>query len=213
MNSALRQGLKNLVPRRLLIRDLGPVSRPMLLLTFDDGPTDVTPHVLDRLDAYGACAIFFVVGRRAEQAPALLRAILDRGHRLGNHTYEHPQTGEPSFPAYLRDVRRCQQVVQHHTGSEPSFFRPPRGHLSFASLTVPRLLGLKTMNWSLNVRDWACRTPDEARLAARRLDDQAQPGQIVLLHDDNVCVLEVLDYVLPRLVTRGFDLSTAVNLF
>jgi peptidoglycan/xylan/chitin deacetylase (PgdA/CDA1 family) len=210
--ASLRSRVKGLIPASLVLRDLGPRSEPLLLLTFDDGPDpDVTPGVLDRLDAHDARAVFFVVGRRAAAHPALVREIHRRGHCIGNHTFEHRNDADPWFPGYLRELRRCQAVVRECADVTPRLFRPPKGHLSLTSLTVPKLLGLRTVNWSLNVRDWACKTPEAARQAAEELDRQVQGGQIVLLHDDNPHVLELLDIVLPRLRGRGFDLRSAAG--
>jgi peptidoglycan/xylan/chitin deacetylase (PgdA/CDA1 family) len=187
-------------------------DRRSLLLTFDDGPDrDVTPAVLERLQAYDARAVFFVVGRRAASAPDLVAAIHEGGHRVGNHTYSHRNDGNPWFLAYLNDVRRCQHAISHAIGAGPVLFRPPRGHLSPTTLMVPSLLGLRVVNWSLNVRDWACRSREEALEAARELDRRVQPGDIVLLHDDNRYLLDLLDYLLPSLRDRGFDLRNAAE--
>jgi peptidoglycan/xylan/chitin deacetylase (PgdA/CDA1 family) len=216
MNPTLRERVKTLIPRALVTRDLGGSAgtQPRLLLTFDDGPDPlVTPQVLERLDAFHARAVFFVVGRRADAAPELVRQIRDRGHRIGNHTYSHPNDGDPPFRTYLADVRRCQDVVRRCTNTTPELFRPPKGHLSLTSLTVPKVVGLRTINWSLNVRDWACRTAEQAVDAGRQLETRAASGQIVLLHDDNIFVLDLLDYVLPRLRARGFDLRSALDRF
>lgn len=212
MPVGFRESLKGAIPRPLLIRHLRPSSARSLLLTFDDGPHRAfTPQVLDRLDAYGAKAVFFLVGNRVEREPHLAAEILRRGHLLGNHTYRH-QLPDPWFPRYLADVRRCQQVLESHTGMRPTLFRPPKGHLTLTSLCVPVLLGLRTVNWSLNVRDWSCKTRELAEAAADRVVQQAEPGRIVLLHDDQEQVITVLDRALPRLRDAGFDLSSAISL-
>jgi peptidoglycan/xylan/chitin deacetylase (PgdA/CDA1 family) len=208
-----RERVKNLIPRGLLVRDLGAGAGSRLLLTFDDGPSpEVTPGVLSRLAQYQARALFFVVGKRVEAHPDLVRSLTAGGHKIGNHTYSHRNDRDPGFLDYLADVRRCQQLVETIAGDSPKHFRPPKGHLSPTSLTVPRLLGMRTMNWTLNVRDWACRTSEQALAAAQALDSQVKAGQIVLLHDDNPAVLDLLDYVLPRLAERGFDLHSAIDM-
>ena len=112
--------------------------------------------------------------------------------------------------AYFRDLQKCQAVISRHA-RRPRLYRPPKGHLSVTALGASRLLGMQTMNWSLNVRDWACRSREEALAAAVAFDAQSEPGQIALLHDGNPYVLDLLDYVLPRLVASGFDLSSAID--
>jgi peptidoglycan/xylan/chitin deacetylase (PgdA/CDA1 family) len=206
-----RESLKKLIPRNLLVRDLGPTSDHSILFTFDDGPhPEVTAEVLARLEAYRVRAVFFVIGERLDAAPELGKRVAAAGHVIGNHTYTH-RAPDPWFGGYLDDVRRCQTAVLRHVGQRPTLFRPPKGHLSATSLIVPKMLGLQTVNWSLNVRDWACESRTEAMAAAEQLVRGAEPGRIVLLHDDRPLVLPLLDFVLPRLADSGFDLSSAAS--
>ena len=205
----LRDRLKAAIPESLLIRDLGPAASRTLLFTFDDGPDrDVTPEVLARLQAHGIRGVFFVIGAHADAAPELLVESHRQGHVIGNHTYSH-RAPDPWFGQYFKDVQRCQDTVRQHLNVTPRLFRPPKGHLSGTSLVVPRMLGLRTMNWSLNVRDWECESPADARRAAERLVREARGGNIVLLHDNRPLLLPLLDFALPRLVAAGFDLRAA----
>jgi peptidoglycan-N-acetylglucosamine deacetylase len=207
---SVKKGIKELIPRALLTRDLGRGSGQRILLTFDDGPDPaVTPAVLDLLETFSARAVFFVVGRKAAESPETLRRIRAQGHLVGNHSFQHRR---PPVRGYLRDLLRCQEVVRSHLGEAPALYRPPGGYLSPTTLAVPWLLGLRTINWTLDVRDHACRTRQQALVAARSLERMIQPGHIVLLHDDNVRVLDILEYVLPRLQSRGFDLGSAAAL-
>ena len=204
----LRDRLKAAIPPSLLVRDLGPVPDRSILLTFDDGPhPDTTAEVLARLRACGARAVFFMIGERIDAAPHVAAEVAAAGHRIGNHTYSH-QAPDLWLGAYYTDVRQCQQACRRHVGAAPTLFRPPKGHLSLTSLVVPKTLGLKTVNWSLNVRDWACEDRAQALDAAERLVRHASAGDIVLLHDDRRLVLPLLDFVLPRLIDAGFDLSS-----
>lgn len=211
MTQRLRQRVKALIPEDLVVRTLPDPPGHRLLLTFDDGPNpDVTPQVLERLAAANAKAVFFVVGKLVDGAPGVLPAIERGGHVIGNHTYRHRNDRDPYLLAYYRDLQRCQAAIGRHA-RKPRWFRPPKGHLSVTSLGASRALGLRTMNWSLNVRDWACKSRDEALAAAAQFDAQVQPGHIALLHDGNRYVLDLLDYVLPRLQARGFDLHSAID--
>ena len=131
---------KRLLPEWLVKRWLDEAEPRRLLLTFDDGPSpEVTLQVLERLERYGARAVFFVVGRRVEEAPEVVDAILRAGHLIGNHTYHHDNIGEPALPEYVAELRQCQDVVAKY-GPAPWLFRPPRGRLSFASLVASRVV-------------------------------------------------------------------------
>lgn len=210
--------LKGMLPRAVAVSRLCPRVEKQLLLTFDDGPhAEVTSAVLDRLDAFGAKAVFFIVGSRVKRAPHLLAEILKRGHRLGNHTYLH----RPSyvlgsvlnlgFAGYYRDLRRCQRVVEEHTGSVPELFRPPGGRLSLRNLAVPPCLGLRCVLWSQDAGDWRFRSPSEGAVGGGELLRKVGPGDIILLHDDNPSVLDLLDVLLPGLQARGYDLASGIN--
>jgi peptidoglycan/xylan/chitin deacetylase (PgdA/CDA1 family) len=188
------------------------------LLTFDDGPhPDVTPAVLDRLQAFRARAVFFVVGGRVGGAAHLLAEIQGRGHRIGNHTFHHKDSyvtgadGEPRFLDYYQDSRRCQHLVESHTGARPKLFRPPGGRLTPVTLAVPRSLGMRCVAWSRDIGDWQFRTAAEACAGAEELARQIVARDIVLLHDDNPCVVDVLDALLPSLAARGYDLSSGLD--
>ncbi|HKP37100.1 MAG TPA: polysaccharide deacetylase family protein [Pyrinomonadaceae bacterium] len=187
-----------------------------VLLTFDDGPhPESTPIVLDLLQEYKARAIFFVVGARIHRAPHLLERILAEGHALGNHSYSHPLERQHRFGVYLQDLKECQKTIEQVTGHTPKYFRPPLGTFSLTSLIAPRLLGLTTVLWSANGNDWELKNAAEARTAAERLVKEltAKPSanDIVLLHDDHRYAGEMLEVLLPQLVARNCDLSSALD--
>jgi peptidoglycan/xylan/chitin deacetylase (PgdA/CDA1 family) len=214
----LRAASKKMLPRGLVVQRLSPRANSSVLLTFDDGPhAAVTPAVLDRLDAHGAKAVFFVIGRRARRAPHLLAEILKRGHSLGNHSHLHradyivPSAHSPGPCFYFHDLQRCQRTIGRYAGVQPRLFRPPGGRLGPFTLLAPKFLGLKHVSWSVEVADWKFRTSQEARRGAETLLQRIEPGDIVLLHDDNPCVLDLLDVLLPGLRARQFELASGID--
>ncbi len=183
-----------------------------VLLTFDDGPhPEVTAEVLELLAQYDAKAVFFIVGNRIPKSPPMLAKIHRAGHAIGNHTFEHPLDGNPPLVHYYRDVKACQQVLHLHTGQVPQLFRPPLGSLTAGSLLAPRLLGMRTMLWSVDVGDWQLRNEADAEIAGNRLAENASPGDIVLLHDDNPWVVRVLEIALPKLRKQAVRLDAALG--
>lgn len=105
----------------------GP-NRPMVALTFDDGPDpEYTPRILDALASSDALATFFMVGRQIEAAPAVARAIAAAGHDLGNHTYGHRHLWSLTPAASVVEVDRGAAAVADATGVTPRYFRPPWG--------------------------------------------------------------------------------------
>jgi len=208
----LRRTVKAALPPSLLIRRLPARMKASILLSFDDGPhREITPAVLSRLAAHDVRAAFFVVGHRVERAPEVLNQIAEHGHAVGNHSYAHPNSRQPGLIDYWRDLARCQRLVQEYIGTKPRLFRPPLGRLSVASLTAPKLLGLRAVTWSLEAADWRCRTSEDAARAAHFLLANVAPRDIVLLHDDNAAVLTILDAILPALSERRVDLKQGLT--
>lgn len=186
-------------------------GRRVVLLTFDDGPhPTVTRGVLERLARFQAKAIFFVVGNRIPLAADALREILDEGHQIGNHTFTHPLDRKLRGKDYIDDVARCQAVIESVTNGRSCFFRPALG-LTVSALVAAYANQLKTVLWSLDSRDWELRSVADAQDRARVLGAEVRAGHIILFHDDNPCVLDILDVLLPELVDQGFNLGARLQ--
>lgn len=187
-----------------------PPGGRRLALTFDDGPDpEVTPRVLDLLEAAGAGASFFLIGERAARHPALVREILRRGHSVENHTQTHPlHFAALSLHAQRRQILQADAAIRD-AGGAPRFFRPPAGLRS--PLTDPALTGtgLRLASWTWRGADGAIGNP--ARVLQRLRNVGA--GNIVLLHDGNCrrdsegqpVVLSVLPALLRRMAEAGLS--------
>jgi peptidoglycan/xylan/chitin deacetylase (PgdA/CDA1 family) len=161
----------------------GPDGARGWALTFDDGPDpSSTPGVLDALDAAGAKATFFVIARKAEAHPALVKEILRRGHAVGLHSYAHDRLFTLRSERRVRaDLERGVRVLEEITGERPTLFRPPIGHTNPTVARVADELDLLTVGWTVSARDGLAGANAErvvARVSARLRD-----GAIVLMHD------------------------------
>ena len=220
-------------PPRLLHRLLpgaewaGPgadaAGRPLVYLTFDDGPIpEQTPWVLAQLAQHQAAATFFCVGENLLRHPDIARAALTAGHRLANHTQQHRSAWAQPAAAYLAAVTACQQVLdgllaehqneQGTTAGVPApgpkpLFRPPYGRLTRPLLDA-LLPGYRVVLWSLLTRDYdpALNPADCLRYALAAV----QPGDIIVLHDSQKAGPR-LRFVLPRLLEalaqRGYQFA------
>ncbi len=179
-------------------------------LTFDDGPDpEVTPRVLDLLEAYGARASFFCIGRRAEEHPGVVADTVRRGHRLENHTYRHSNVFSLGGPRGLgREIDRAQECLERLGGRRPSYFRAPAGVRNpWLDLILTRRR-LKLASWTRRGFDTLDRQPQRV---ARRLLAGLAAGDVLLLHDGNAArdsnqrpvVLEVLPRLLDALAENG----------
>ena len=179
-------------------------------LSFDDGPDPaVTPAVLDLLDAAGATASFFCIGRAAAAQPGLVRAIVARGHRVENHSETHPNWFAALPPAGLRrEVADAQARLAELAGTAPAYFRAPMGLRSPLLQPVLARHGLSLAAWTRRGYDGVDGRPDAA---LRRLCAGLAGGDILLMHDGRcgrgpdgrALVLAVLPELLADLAARG----------
>ena len=186
------------------------VERHQYALTLDDGPDpEVTPRVLDLLEAHGVRATFFCIAQRAAQQPALLRDIVARGHDVQNHSHAHRHTFSLSGPGALRrEIEHAQQVLADLSGQHPTCFRAPAGLRNPFLDPVLHGLGLHLVSWTRRGFDTV--THDAQRVLARLTHGMAA-GDIVLLHDGHASRTArgnpvVLD-VLPRLLAHASQLG------
>ena len=180
-------------------------ARAEAAITIDDGPDpQVTPAVLDTLDALGARATFFCIAQQARAHPQLCRQITARGHSVQNHSLRHAHTFSLLGPrAMEREVVQAQDALAQITGQCPQFFRAPAGLRNPFLAPVLHRLGLQLVSWTRRGFDTARTDPADV---LARLTRQLAAGDIVLLHDGHAARTAgggaVLLDVLPPLVRR-----------
>lgn len=194
----------------------GARERRSLALTFDDGPSEATPELLELLAALRVHATFFVSGAAVERLPEVARAIVAAGHEIGSHGYSHAPMYLRS-PAFIADeLGRAQETIGRIAGVAPRFYRPAYGCRWFGLRTAGRRLGLTTVMWTVIGRDWKW----PAKRVAARLVSGASNGGIFCLHDgrglaprpDIRETLEAIRITVPELQKRGYRFETAGEL-
>ncbi|NLO73473.1 MAG: polysaccharide deacetylase family protein, partial [candidate division WS1 bacterium] len=193
-------------PRLVQVR----TSRPLVALTFDDGPhPKVTPWVLDLLERAKAHATFFLVGKQVEMYPELARQILARGHEIGSHTYTHPQLTKLTALDVERELTTSRMVIAQATGTQVTLFRPPGGDYDGGVGRLVSLWGFTSVFWTCNICDYY-KNP-----RAKVVDGMARkisPGGIILLHNGEDLTLDVLPELLQRLRTDGYEMCSVSEL-
>ncbi len=173
-------------------------------ITIDDGPgRKETAAMLDLLDLYHARATFFVIGKNLAANPEMGKAIIDRGHSLGNHTWTHPRW---MFWSYLnwqikREIRKCSNEIKKITGHSPQHFRPPVGHTPWGLKKALKDEKLSCLFWSARAQDGL--HYDKER-CLDRLMQGLQPGSILLLHEGCGHGPELLEALLIELKGKGY---------
>ena len=161
-------------------------------LTFDDGPIPrVTPWVLDVLDRYGIKATFFMVGDNIRKHPDEFRMVVERGHRIGNHTFNHIRGLSYDINSYLENTEKACRMMMN-----TNLFRPPHGYMSpkqYAELKKR----YKIIMWDLVTRDYNRKFTGEQIL--QKVKKYVRNGSIITFHD-SLKSEENIRYALPKAI-------------
>jgi peptidoglycan/xylan/chitin deacetylase (PgdA/CDA1 family) len=194
----------------------GAGVRPAIALTFDDGPSESTPELLEILAGHRAPATFFQIGANVRRLPEIAREIVAAGHEIGNHTDTHPLLALKS-PGFIdRELAAAQESIQRATGQRPRYFRAPYGVRWFGLRQAQQRLGLAGVMWSSIALDWKRQKPS----VVSRLIEGAAPGAILCLHDGRVLqhrpdigvTLRAVRELLPKLMEQGFRFEKVTDI-
>lgn len=187
-------------------------------LTFDDGPIpEVTPKVLEILARYNVKATFFMVGENIDKHHDVFRQVLEAGHAIGNHTYNHVKGVKTPFENYLRNVTKWEEAYRRNTQTAPlnyqlstfNLFRPPYGKATFRQRRALHQRGYQLIYWDVLTRDYnPHRTPEKMFELIRR---ETRPGSIINFHDSlksNERMLAVLPQAIEFLLSKGYEFKT-----
>jgi peptidoglycan-N-acetylglucosamine deacetylase len=186
-----------------------------VFLTFDDGPTpEITEWTLGQLKKYNAKATFFCIGNNIEKHPGIFQKVIQEGHAIGNHTFNHLKGWKTSTSDYIENIEKCSSSISNHSekknSQQPStvnqqLFRPPYGKIKPSQSIRLRALGFKIIMWDIISYDF-----DKTISQEKCLDNvlrNVQSGSIIVFHD-SVKAQQNLKYALPKtlehLKAKGF---------
>lgn len=177
-------------------------SKPMLALTFDDGPGAETEKLLEVLEKYNARATFFMVGTRVPQYPETIKKMQEIGCELGNHTSDHQNLTKLSDTEIKSVIQSVSDQVAEATGGSPTTVtRPPYGVFDdHVKAAAPNPL----IMWSVDTLDWKTKNVESTVKSVNSATD----GDIVLMHDIHKTSVEAAIQVIPQLVEKGYQLVT-----
>ena len=182
-------------------------DKPMIAVTYDDGPSTYTPEILDILKENNSVATFFVLGSRVNDYTETLNRILEEGSQIGNHTYNHKKLTTISDEELYKQVKGTDDLVYIATGHTPSVMRPPYGA---SDKELNQKISKPVIKWSIDTRDWENRN---AEMINQNIFENVKDGDIILMHDLYESTLEASKTAIPELISRGFQLVTIDELF
>lgn len=190
----------------------GDRTRPAIALTFDDGPSESTPALLEILAAHDVPATFFMCGKNVRRCSSIAREVASAGHEIGNHTDSHRRLDFHSPEFIYSELALAQETICKAAGATPRLFRPPYGVRWFGLRRAQQRLNLMGVMWTVIGRDWKW----PSRRVSRLLTHRASNGAIFCLHDgrgvehrpDIRSTLEAVQSAIPALKERGFQFET-----
>lgn len=192
------------------IRDLDP-DKPMIALTFDDGPHyQQTPRLLELLDKYGVKSTFFILGDRShfsESNKKTVKMVADAGHEIASHTYSHKNLKTLTLEQLMEEVGKARENLYALTGEYPTFIRPPYG--AYNDLVKEHCYA-PLIIWNLDSLDWNYRNTEQV---VDHVLAEAGDGKIVLMHDIHWFTVDAVEILLPELEKRGYQVVTVRELF
>ncbi len=183
--------------------DLSGVEAKKIAITFDDGPDEnYTQLLLDGLQKRSVKATFFVMGKKAQEYPEIVRRMSDEGHLVGNHTYTHMQLARGKEDIFRQELQKTSQVIEEITGESPLFVRPPFGTWD---RKFENELNMFPVLWTIDPLDWCS---DDADCVARNVIARAKENDIILMHDQYKSSVTAAFMIIDELQSQGYEFVT-----
>ena len=183
--------------------------KPMVALTFDDGPSQHTDRILNVLDRYGGRATFFVLGSRIGPYRDTVIRAADLGNEIANHGWTHTNLTRLMRGGIEWEITATSIVIASAVGYSPPIMRPAFGATNRNVRYVAEELGYSIINWNVDTMDWRYRCPNHIYNV---IMNRAADGSVILLHDIHVTTADAMERVIPRLIEEGFQLVTVSEL-
>lgn len=184
-----------------IIRDVDG-SKPMVALTFDDGPSKYTDSILDTFEEYGQKCTFFIVGDRISWNEDQTKREAALGYEQGNHTFGHNVLSSLTDEEMKEKLKGTDDELIRVTGKPSTCLRPPQGKWND---TLKELCGCPIILWNVDSRDWETKNKEST---CKNVIGKVKDGDIVLMHDLYESTAEAVKEIVPALLDDGFQLVT-----
>lgn len=181
-------------------------SKPMVALTFDDGPGERTGELLNQLEKYNAHATFFMLGQKIDSNPKAVKKMKEIGCELGNHSYDHKKLALLDKKGINSQINRTNKKIKALTGNGATVMRPPYGSIGGV---MRETLNLPMVLWNIDTLDWKTR---DAKKTIRHVMKNVKDGDIILMHDIHSTSIDAALKLIPKLQKEGYQLVTVSEL-
>lgn len=178
-------------------------SKPMVALTFDDGPQpSVGNRIMDCLAQYGGKATFFMVGERVGSHKAEVQRMVAEGHEVANHSMNHKYFQKLGAAEIRSQVEQCNDAIEAACGVRPKLMRLPGGNVNS---TVKANVNMPMIQWNIDTLDWKTKNADKTVAAVL---DHVKDGDIILMHELYSQSGDAALRIIPELHRRGYQMVT-----
>ena len=205
----------NAIPGTLKVKELDDAywasveaqkNRPMIALTFDDGPGKYTMRLLEALEEKHAKATFFMQGKNVGLYEKEVAKMKEIGCELGNHSYDHPKFTQMSIADMQAQINDTNRAIEAAAGEPASVLRPPYG---LVNEEVKQNVGMPMIFWSVDTLDWKTR---DTQATIDAVLTNAGDGDIVLMHDIHEPTVNAAIELIGKLQEQGYSLVTVSEL-
>ena len=181
-------------------------KRPMIALTFDDGPGEYTSELLDCLEENNAHATFFMLGQNVQNYQDDVKRMLELGCEIGNHSWDHANMYELSLDSVVKEFNDADQALIDACGQASTVVRAPYGN---ANEDIMNAVGKPFFMWSLDSLDWKYKDVDlDYKSIMQDNSSVIKDGTIILMHDIHEPSVKAAERIIPELINMGFKLVT-----
>ena len=184
-------------------------DKPMIALTFDDGPSAHTDRLLDIFARYGGKGTFFVLGNLVDNRKSTVKRIVKEGHEIGNHSWNHRQLTNLSSEEIKDQIMMTRAKIYDVAGVDTLIVRPPYGACNDTVKAVGASVGVSFVNWSVDTLDWKSKN---ASAVYKEIMNCVHDGAIILCHDLHKTTVDAMETVVPALIEKGYQLVTVSEL-
>ena len=178
-------------------------GKKLVVLTFDDGPSEATtPQLLDILSEKDVPATFFMLGSKAKSLSEIVKRASSNGHEIASHTMYHQNLVRIPVEAAKNDINEARSTISKITGRNPRFTRPPYGNINE---TVRTTVGTPLILWSVDSEDWRSKNVDSIiSVSLSELHD----GAVILMHDIYPTTVEAVPKLIDAVREKGYEFAT-----
>ncbi len=181
-------------------------NKPIIALTFDDGPSKYTKQIVNLLKKYNCNATFFVLGNKVKIYKDTIKESISNGNEIGNHSYNHKWLSRLKVEDIKEQINKTQDILKEEVNYTPILLRPTYGSVN---KKIRNNTNLEIVLWNVDTLDWKIKS--SKKIADRSLS-QIKDRSIILMHDTHERTYEALKIMIPKLIDEGYQFVTISEL-